>query len=95
MKWFAGLAALMMISAVQASDVEELYDGTCSVCHETGAAGAVVTGDSEAWQALKDESSMDELVASVREGKGGMPPMGMCNDCSDEDFRALIEYMSE
>jgi cytochrome c5 len=24
-----------------------------------------------------------------------MPPKGMCNDCSDDEYRALIEYMSK
>ena len=23
-----------------------------------------------------------------------MPPKGMCYDCSDEDYKAMIEYMA-
>jgi cytochrome c5 len=37
---------------------------------------------------------MDALVASVRKGLGAMPPGGLCNSCSDEDYAALITYMS-
>lgn len=95
MKWFAGLMAMMLVGVVQASDVEELYNNSCAACHTAGAAGAPKTGDTEAWDALKEEKTMDELVASVVDGKGAMPPGGMCGDCSEEDFRALTEYMSE
>ena len=94
MRWFAGLAALLLAVSVQASDVEELYEDSCGACHTTGAAGAPETGDTEAWEPLL-EKGMDELVQSVKDGMGGMPPGGMCGECSDEDFRALIEYMSE
>jgi len=38
---------------------------------------------------------MDTLVKHVKEGFNAMPPKGMCNDCSDEEYRALIEYMSK
>jgi cytochrome c5 len=40
------------------------------------------------------EKGMDALVASVRNGLGAMPPGGLCNSCSDEDYAALITYMS-
>ena len=36
----------------------------------------------------------DALVASVVNGMNAMPPKGMCFDCSNEDFKALIEYMA-
>lgn len=37
---------------------------------------------------------MDALVASVKSGLNAMPPKGMCFDCTDEDYVALITYMS-
>lgn len=94
MKWLLSAFALVMVASVQAADVEERYQNSCVFCHGSGAAGAPKTGDEAAW-APRLEKSMDELVASTRNGKGAMPPMGMCNDCSDEEFKALIEYMTK
>jgi len=34
------------------------------------------------------------LVKAVNTGLNAMPPKGMCFDCSDEDYAALITYMS-
>jgi len=38
---------------------------------------------------------MDALVASVNNGKGAMPPKGLCMDCTADQFKALIQYMSK
>jgi cytochrome c5 len=37
---------------------------------------------------------MDAMVASVNKGLNAMPPKGMCFDCTDADYAALIQYMS-
>ena len=37
---------------------------------------------------------MEVLVASVNNGLNAMPPKGMCFDCTDDDYTALIEYMA-
>lgn len=89
------LVVLMLFLAGPASaGVEEKYNQSCTYCHGTGAAGAPKTGDKAAWEERK-KKGMDTLVKHAREGFNAMPPMGMCNDCTDEDFRALIEYMSK
>ena len=69
------------------------YDKSCKVCHATGAAGAPKTGDAAAWEP-RLAKGMDTLVQSVTNGLNAMPPRGMCFDCSDADYKALIEYMS-
>ena len=86
--------SLLLLSAasVQAASVEERYKNSCGFCHETGAAGAPKTGDQAAW-APRLEKGMEALVASTRNGMGGMPPGGMCPNCTDEEYKALIEYM--
>lgn len=73
--------------------IVDSYKRTCMVCHAAGAAGAPKTGATERWQGLLDNKGMDALVQSVRNGLNAMPPTGMCFDCSDEDYKALIEYM--
>jgi cytochrome c5 len=88
------VVALMAASSHGADEaVLAKYNQSCAVCHAAGVAGAPTTGSVELW-APRLEKGMDALVASVTAGVGAMPPKGMCNDCSAEDFQALIEYMS-
>lgn len=70
------------------------YNKSCAICHASGAANAPKTGDAEAW-APRMAKGMEVLVASVNNGLNAMPPKGMCFDCSDEDYKALIEYMAK
>ncbi len=68
------------------------YQQVCSACHGTGAAGAPKLGDQAAW-APRAERGIDALLATAVQGKGAMPPRGTCATCSDEDLRAVIQYM--
>ncbi len=89
------LPALVLLSAcVHAEDPEQLYQRSCTFCHEQGAANAPRRGDSEAW-AQRLEKGMDQLLVSARTGFRQMPPRGLCANCSDADFEALILYMSK
>lgn len=89
------LAVVLTLSAVSAFAQPDMakYDKSCKVCHATGAAGAPKTGDAEAW-APSMAKGMDVLVQSVNNGLNAMPPKGMCFDCTDADYAALITYMS-
>lgn len=74
--------------------VRELYLQTCHSCHESGVGGAPRTGDSAAW-APRLEKGMDTLVDNAVNGYRAMPPRGLCFDCSEAEFAALIRYMAE
>jgi len=71
----------------------EVYTTFCRTCHETGLQQAPVSGDLAAW-ATRLEKGMDELVRTSREGINLMPPMGACMQCTDDELRAAIEYMT-
>lgn len=71
-----------------------LYNRSCISCHASGAAGAPRTGDTTAWAARIDQGR-DMLLKRTKSGWIGMPPMGMCTDCTDEQFINLIEYMAQ
>lgn len=74
---------------------EEVTTQTCNVCHATGLLESPKTGDTAAWQARYDaEGGIDALVSISKQGKGGMPPMGTCVDCTDEELKSAIEFMS-
>jgi len=68
------------------------YNRLCQACHATGAAGAPLFGNKEAW-APRIAQGSDTLLQTVINGKGAMPPRGTCGDCSDDDLRAAIQYM--
>lgn len=84
-------ASGQVLSADQA--VVDRYNKTCAVCHGSGAAGAPKMGNAEQW-APRLEKGLDTLVEHAKNGFNAMPPKGMCFDCSDDEFKALIEYMS-
>lgn len=84
----------MMINA-NAADIATTYDNSCAACHDSGALNAIKKGDSAKWQQLMKQKSMPALIYSVKNGMTQMPAGGLCNDCSDDDYRKLVEYMSE
>lgn len=93
-KWLS-LAVLALASSAALADrsVDELYPRTCGVCHAAAVAGAPKTGDTATWQVRLDAKGMDGLLQSVMTGLNAMPPKGMCMDCTDAEYKALIEYM--
>jgi cytochrome c5 len=94
MKKMIAAALILVANGAMAEPDMDKYNKSCAVCHATGAANAPKTGDAAAW-APRMAKSMEELVASVSNGMNAMPPKGMCFDCSDEDYMALIEYMAK
>jgi cytochrome c5 len=86
-------AAVSKPAAGADPQVVAIYNRSCRSCHAQGAAQAPLTGDRAAW-APRLEQGMDVLLEHTISGYNGMPPMGMCFDCEEEDFSALIIYMS-
>ncbi len=90
----AAVLVLLAAMAVPAqADVKAKFDKSCTFCHSTGVALAPKVGDKAAW-APRLALGMDKLLLSVKNGKNAMPPKGMCNDCTDADYKALIQYMA-
>lgn len=73
-------------------DLAALYRQSCYSCHANGAGGAPRTG-APAWQSRMDKG-MDTLLNNTINGYKGMPPLGMCMDCGEEEFEALIRFMA-
>ena len=71
---------------------EEIYGSACQTCHGIGLAGAPMFGEKISWgdRANKD---LDKLVEIVKNGLNGMPPMGMCMDCTQEELTSSVQYM--
>ncbi|GAB5452948.1 MAG: hypothetical protein Hals2KO_32760 [Halioglobus sp.] len=93
MKKIIAAALFSAASLAWAADAPPKYQTSCFACHSTGAAGAPKTGDAETWKP-RMEKGMDAMVESVKKGLNGMPPTGLCMDCTDDEYKALIEYMA-
>jgi cytochrome c5 len=96
MKWVAvGLMALGTMgvaSSVMAADGKAVYDKTCVACHATGVANAPKFGDKAAW-APRAATGKAALLASVKAGKGAMPPMAGNAALKDDEIAAAIDFM--
>tara|TARA_R110001583_G_scaffold867_2_gene7820 strand:+ start:10895 stop:11461 length:567 start_codon:yes stop_codon:yes gene_type:complete len=92
----AGQVTEKVTAAVQppASDIdgESLYKGVCFTCHDTGMAGAPKLGDHEAWSARIDQGK-EALYSNAINGKGGMPAKGGNPAFSDDEVKAIVDFM--
>ena len=96
MKWVsAGLAALVTMgvaSGVMAADGKAVYDKTCVVCHASGVANAPKLGDKGAW-APRLATGKPALIASVKAGKGAMPPKAGNAALTDDEIASAVDFM--
>ena len=77
-------------------NAQQKYMASCCAGHSTGAAGApkVGAGMSAEWEP-RLEKGLDAVVQNAINGINTMPAKGLCFDCTDEDLRAIVEYMIE
>ncbi|WP_290578014.1 c-type cytochrome [Ketobacter sp.] len=88
-----GSAAVVADAGAEAKKTpEDLYNTTCAACHGTGAAGAPKTGDAAAWTARIAQGN-ETLYNHAINGLNMMPPRGTCAACSDDDIKAIVDYM--
>lgn len=94
-------AALIAVTATwafsasaQEADGEAIYNQTCMVCHMTGAAGAPIKGDDEAWQP-RLEKGIKTLYEHSINGFNAMPPKGGNLSLSDEEVKLAVDFMVE
>ncbi|MCJ8315130.1 MAG: cytochrome c5 family protein [Saccharospirillaceae bacterium] len=75
---------------------EALFKGKCNSCHGTGAGGAPIVGNTDAW-APRIAKGTESLYASALNGVAGtmMMPKGGFSDLADEDVQAIVDYMVE
>ena len=88
--------ALQLAQLSDGFNPEQKYMASCFACHSTGAAGAPKVGDGMAveWEP-RLEKGLDAVVANTVNGLNTMPAKGLCFDCTDDDLRAIVQYMIE
>jgi len=94
-RWFAFTVLGLALSAYADPSPRQmaLFNNNCVQCHLRPGVGAPLAGNAKDWQARKAQGE-DTLLRHVVEGLKGMPPLGYCSACSEDDFRALIRLMA-
>jgi len=72
-------------------DGEMIYTSVCAACHATGVAEAPKPGSAE--MATRAEKGADALIKTAIEGLNAMPARGGRPDLSDEQIKAVVEFM--
>lgn len=82
-------------AAVMPADpkLAKLYAQTCKACHTSAGNGAPQAGDRAAWEPRLAQGMPTLLEHTIR-GFKGMPPLGSCMDCNEQEFEALIRFMA-
>jgi cytochrome c5 len=89
----ATASATMVADAGGAGGAEKIYNTSCATCHAMAIAGAPKFGDVEAW-APRIAKGMDVLYQSSINGMPpAMPAKGMCFQCTDDELKAVVDYM--
>lgn len=86
-------AAPLVLAPLADPVLAKIFDSSCKTCHTVKASGAPLAGDAAAW-APRLVQGKETLLNHTIGGHLAMPPMGLCPQCSEEQFTALIEYMS-
>ena len=86
------ISIVLATSAVALADGESTYKDACAVCHAAGIAGAPKLGDKAAW-APRIATGNDALYTTALKGKGAMPAKGGRAEISDDDIKAVVDYM--
>ncbi|WP_250460330.1 c-type cytochrome [Microbulbifer litoralis] len=73
---------------------KQVYDSACHTCHAAGVAGAPKFGDAGAW-GPRIAKGMDTLYTHAINGFNAMPAKGLCMDCSEDEVKAAVDYMTE
>ena len=87
-----GTGALAEEPAKAARAPDAILNQYCNVCHLTGWNGAPLNGDANDWQP-RLSTGFDSLLKNAKQGINNMPPMGTCQDCTDEELQAAIRKM--
>jgi len=75
-------------------DGATIYQGVCMACHGTGALGAPIKGNKDAW-APRLAQGFDTLLSHALNGYNQMPARGTCATCSDDEIAAAIHFMTD
>jgi cytochrome c5 len=89
-------AAAAPAAPASADAGKKLYDSACVACHGAGIAGAPKFGDKAAWadRIKQGQNVLYEHAIKGFQGKAGMMPPKGGSTASDEEVKAVVDYMA-
>ncbi len=89
--WLAILLSLLSANASAEPNARQLQllANNCLQCHSNPATGSPQMGRFEDWTAVRLQDpavTLNHVVLGIR----GMPPLGYCSACNEEDLRVLV-----
>jgi len=91
-----GLLCLVILPSYSNSEMtgKKVYRQYCAACHDVGTADAPRINDAKIWGKLLIAAGGESaLTNTVIKGKGAMPKMGTCANCTEQELRDSVEYM--
>ncbi|MEX2132098.1 MAG: c-type cytochrome [Pseudohongiellaceae bacterium] len=85
-------APLQLAAVSDGFNVETTFAATCAACHNAGVANAPKPDDAAAWN-TRMEKGIDAVMVNVINGLNSMPAKGLCFNCTDDDLKAVVEFM--
>jgi len=76
------------------SKAKKTYEASCAMCHATDSMGAPMKGDKKVWTA-RLKKGLDKVYANAINGINGMPPKGGNMSLSDDEVKAIVDFMSK
>jgi cytochrome c5 len=70
----------------------KLLTNNCIQCHVNPESTAPIMGVTKDWEAVLKQGE-EETLRNVVLGVGGMPPLGYCSACSEDDLRELVRLI--
>jgi cytochrome c5 len=89
-----GQASAATASSGAARSGDAVYNQFCFVCHAAGVSGAPKVHNAADWGPRLAKGN-DAIWKSVTTGLNAMPPKGTCMNCSDDELKAAIAFMSK
>jgi cytochrome c5 len=83
-------------TATAVIDGKKIYNGMCVACHGAGVAGAPRVGDKGAWAERIDKGATTlyaNAINGVQGSSGVMPAKGGNPALSDDEIKAVVDYM--
>ena len=90
--------SLLMASTVSLADGKSDYESKCAACHGFGVAGAPKFGDAAAWTdriAKGNDALYTNAIKGYTGEAGVMPAKGGFVALSDDEVKAIVDYMVE
>lgn len=84
-------APAQAVASDSSQEAEKTYNSACAACHATGLIGAPIPGSAE--MAQRAEAGLDAMWQNSLNGLNAMPARGGRPDLSDEQIKAIVEFM--